>query len=104
MKTYAGREFDVYEPSGQELRIHWNIQEVPAFGDAEGTQWEADEALCSIYDDRATLISKIIHSVYTLDDEIATINNQSTKPEQYEAYQAFRAQAKALADGWINRG
>lgn len=103
MKTYAGRQFDTYEVSGQELRIHWNIQEVPApsMDDEPRTQWEADEAVANTYDTRGDLISKIIRSVMSVDAEIATINNQYDKPDEYAAYQASRAQAKALADGWL---
>jgi predicted Mrr-cat superfamily restriction endonuclease len=103
MKSYAGRQFETYEASGQELRVHWNIEQITKEGmDGQPeTQWEANEALCGVADDRATLISKIIGSVYTLADEIATINNKDSKPDEYANYQAFRTQAKALADGWI---
>jgi predicted Mrr-cat superfamily restriction endonuclease len=103
VKTYSTIEPKVYDVSGMELRIHWNIKQVPAPAMAEdqAMQWEANEALCCIFDERGVLISKIIRSVYSVDAEIATINNQATKPGEYEAYQAFRAQAKALADGWL---
>jgi hypothetical protein len=94
MKTQAGYEFQTYEVSGPELRIHWDIQEV------EGG-WEAQEALCNRYDTRDVLIEKIIGAVYSPSAEIATINNKEDKPEKYAEYQAFRTQAKALADGWI---
>jgi len=68
------------------------------------TVWEANEALCLKTDNRSALIQKIIGSVYSVADEIATINNAETKPEEYAEYQAFRVQAKALADGWLNQG
>ena len=104
MKTEARYELQTYEVSGQELRIHWNVeQKTKEIMDGEAViYWEANEALCDRLDDRATLISKIIGSVYTLTDEIATINNKDSKPEEYAEYQAFRTQAKALADGWLN--
>lgn len=101
MKTQAGYEIQPYEVSGKELRIHWNIQEVIK-EDMEGTVWEANEALCLKTDNRSALIQKIIGSVYSVADEIATINNAESKPEEYAEYQAFRLQAKALADGWLN--
>jgi hypothetical protein len=105
MKTEAGYELQTYEVSGQELRIHWNVEQKTRETDEETiTYWQANEALCRKSDDRSTLISKIIGSVYSIADEIATINNKDTKPEQYAEYQAFRAQAKALADGWLNQG
>jgi hypothetical protein len=100
MKTYSNEMPKVYFASGSELRIRWNIEQ---FETEEGTQWVADEALCGVRDDRANLISKIIRSLYTVDAELATINNQTDKPDEYATYQAFRAQAKALADGWINK-
>jgi hypothetical protein len=105
MKTYAGRQFETYETSGQELRIHWNIEQ-KSKEDTDGepiTYWEADEALCNVYDNRATLIEKIIGSVYSSAAEIAAINNKDAKPQAYAEYQAFRVQAKALADGWLNK-
>lgn len=105
MKTQSNYEFSTYEPSGQELRIHWNIEQKTREG-LDGTlesYWEADEALCLIHDNRSSLIEKIIGSVYSAGDEIATINNQAAKPEEYADYQAFRIQAKALADGWLNK-
>jgi hypothetical protein len=105
MKTYAGQSFKTYESSGQELRIHWDIEEKTR-EDMDGqttTYWEANEALCGVADNRGMLISKIIGSVYSTADEIATINNKDNKPEQYAEYQAFRTLAKALADGWLNQ-
>jgi predicted Mrr-cat superfamily restriction endonuclease len=106
MKTESGYEFQTYEPSGHELRIHWNIEQKTK-EDMDGqvvTYWEANEALCNVLDNRSQLIQKIIGSVYEVADEIATINNKDSKPDEYAAYQAFREQAKALADGWLNKG
>jgi hypothetical protein len=106
VKTESNYEFQTYEVSGQELRIHWNIATKTKndMANKPVTYWEANEALCNKSDDRAALISKIIGSVYTIPDEIATINNKDSKPEDYAKYQAFRIQAKALADGWLNNG
>ena len=103
MKTYADKLFETYYVSGAELRIRFNIKEVqaPPVSEEPRTQWEADEAVCNVYDDRSTLIEKIIGAVYTPGAELATINNQVDKPERYAEYQAFRVQAKALADGWL---
>jgi|GEM_PF-1583442 len=105
MKVYSGESLEVYAVSGQEFRIRWNIQEVsvPSMDDETRTQWEANEALCSIFDNRSQIIQKIIGSVHDIGDEIAMINNQFTRKTDYENYQSFRAQAKALADGWLNQ-
>jgi len=102
MKVQFTSEPDVYEVSGQELRIHWDITEVTR-EDMEGnpeTFWQASEALCRVSDVRNVLIEKIMATQYTTGAELAAINNGG---EDYETYQAFRVQAKALADGWIGR-
>jgi hypothetical protein len=104
MKVYSGEQPEVYAVSGQELRIHWNIQEIEVQNmDGEvQTQWEANEALCNVKDSRDVLIEKIIGSVHTAGAEIALINNKDTAPEAYAEYQAFRAKAKELAGGLVN--
>lgn len=96
MKTQFGYEPQIYEVSNCDLRIHWEIEKTDA-------GWEANEAICDIGDTRNVLIEKIISSKYTPNAEIATINNQERKPEEYAAYQEFRLLAKQLADGWIKR-
>lgn len=105
MKTYADYKFDTYEVSGHELRIHWDIKQVTRTDLAGNnqTQWEANEALCNVKDTRGALIEKIIGSVYSFAGEIATINNKDAKPDDYDKYQLFRDQAKALADGWLSQ-
>ena len=100
MKVYSTDKPETYAVSGSELRIHWDMQEII---NDETAQWEANEALCNIYDTRAQIIEKIIGSVMDTGAEIAKINNRDTDPEAYAEYQAFRALAKQLADGWINR-
>ena len=103
MKTQSNEPINTYDVSGQELRIHWNIEEKTKEGmDGESyTYWEADEALCGLHDSRSTLIDKIIACEYSIGRELATINNAEEKPDAYAEYQAFRAQAKALANGWL---
>jgi predicted Mrr-cat superfamily restriction endonuclease len=103
MKAFFDTEPSAYEASGNELRIRWDIKEVPApsMDDEPRTQWSAEEAVCNVFDNRAALISGIIRSKYSVDAEFAAINNQSTKPEEYAEYQSFRVQAKLLADGWM---
>ena len=98
MKTYSAEQLPTYQVSGQELRIHWDAKEVPA---GEETQWEQNEALCGVADSRGQIISAIIRSVYSVDAEFAAINNAEDDPAEYAAFQAFRTQAKLLADGWV---
>jgi hypothetical protein len=103
MKTQASYKIEPYEVSGYELRIHWNIEEKTKEGmDGESAvYWQANETLCNKLDNRSTLIQKIIGSVYSVADEIATINNKESKPNEYQEYQLFRLKAKNLADGWL---
>ena len=102
MKVYSSEQLPVYQVSGQELRIHWDAQEVPApsMDDEPRTQWEQNEALCHVADGYGQLVAKIIGSVYDYNAEFAAINDGG---EKYATYQAFRVQAKALAKGWINK-
>jgi hypothetical protein len=101
MKVYSGEQPEVYAVSGQELRIHWDIQEIQVQNmNGNQTQWEANEALCNVKDARDVLIEKIIGSVHSAGAEIALINNKDTAPEAYAEYQAFRAKAKELAGGF----
>jgi hypothetical protein len=99
MKVYSSEQLPTYQVSGQELRIHWDAQEVPApsMDDEPRTQWEQEEALCGVADNYGQLVSKIIGAVYDQNAEFAAINDGGQK---YEAYQAFRVKAKALAKGW----
>lgn len=102
MKTQASHEIQPYEVSEYELRIHWNIEQKTK-EDMDGstiTYWEADEALCDRRDSRSQIIEKIIGSVYTVGAEIAAIQNGGQAAEDH---QALRTQAKALADGWLER-
>lgn len=102
MKTYSAEQLPTYQVSGQELRIHWDAKEVPAPSmDEPRTQWEQNEALCDVADSRGQIISAIIRSVYSVDAEFAAINNAEDDPAEYAAFQAFRTQAKLLADGWL---
>ena len=105
MKVYSSEQPEIYAVSGQDLRIRWNIQEVPApsMDNDPRTQWEANEALCSVFDSRSQIIEKIIGSVHTAGAEVALINNKDINPEAYATYQAFREQAKVLAFAWVNR-
>jgi len=78
MKSEAGREYAIYEPSGNEVRIHWNISQKTRDMDGQSIiYWETDEALCLVDDDRDTLIAKIMEEG------------------------ADKSTAETLADGWV---
>jgi len=99
MKTYSDEQLPTYQVSGQLLLIHWNAQQVsaPSMGEPR-MQWEQNEAVCNLADDRGQIISAIIGSVYSYNAEFAAINDGGDK---YAVYQEFRTQAKVLADGWF---
>ena len=65
-----------------------------------GKVWECDEVISPTtrYDD---VVAAIIRSHYTLEAEIAMLNNYINEPEERQAewdeYQAVRADAKAYA-------
>lgn len=100
MKTYSNTQLPTYQTSGQELRIHWNAQQVPVAGinNTGALQWEQNEAVCGVNDSYDQIVAKIINSVYDYNAEFAVINDGG---EKYDVYQAFRAQAKTLARDWI---
>ncbi len=100
MKVKSDTLFEKFNVSGQELRVHWNI--VEQVTEDEVIEYVAEEALCLALDSREVIIEKIIASKYSLTHELATINNQLEKPEQYTAYQEHRALAKQLATEYVN--
>ena len=104
MKSFSDTQPDVYQVIGDALHIHWNIEEVsaPSMGEPR-TQWSANEAVVSVAANRSQIIEAIIGSVFSTGAELAIINNQSADPAVYASYQSFRAQAKQLADDWLNR-
>lgn len=106
MITISDNPLPTYQEFGERLRINFDeVQvEVPVI-DSEpriAYQYTTAEALCA--SDRSTLIDAIIRSKYSVSGEFAAINNASADPEEYAEYQAFRTQAKQLADGWLQQG
>ena len=45
----------------------------------------------------ANLVSKLIRERYSVDDEMAILRQKETKPDEYEAYNAFCEDCKAKA-------
>ena len=43
------------------------------------------------------LVSRLIRERYSIDDEMAILTQRDTKPEEYEAYNAFCEECKARA-------
>lgn len=102
MKVFAGRELQTYEPSGDDIYIHWNVEKnVKETEQGSFDEWSADEVVVKKTDSRNVVIEKIIASQYSVGAEIATINNRESRPEEYVAYQNFRLLAKELANGLV---
>jgi hypothetical protein len=94
-RTTSQIKMPAYQVSGGEVTIFWDEQ----------TEQREDEivysyAYCvvSVYDDRAAIIEKIMATQYTTGAEIAALSNGG---ESAAAHEAFRTEAKALADGWL---
>ena len=99
MRVNSNDKLPEYQVIGSKLRIHWNYEEVPETEDTP-SGWSCEEAVVSKTASRSQIIEAIIATKYpTLGAELAVINNGG---QEYEDYQAFRAMAKSLADGWIN--
>ena len=47
------------------------------------------------------LVSRLIRERYSIDDEMAILRQRDTKPEEYEAYNAFCEDCKAKAKAEI---
>ena len=103
MITQTDNTLPTYQTFGTKLHINFDEQEI-VVKDMDGNeriayQYTTAESLCAA--SRSDLINDIIKSKYTTADEFAAINNAQADPEEYAEYQAFRAQAKQLADGWV---
>lgn len=97
MRVSSVEKLPVYQVVGKKLRIHWNFQEIAATEETPAG-WSCEEACVPKTADRATIVSAIIRSRYTVDDEFAAINNGG---EDHQALLDFRIEAKALADSWL---
>lgn len=49
----------------------------------------------------SSLVSKLIRERYSVDDEMAILRQRDTKPDEYEAYNAFCEECKKKAKGEI---
>lgn len=103
MKVYSDTKLPDYQVVGNKLRIHWNAVEVTK-ENMEGpvVQWEQNEAVCNVRDSRSGIIESVMSSVYSsYGAELAAVINGG---EDAQVHEALRQTAKALADGWINKG
>jgi len=96
----ANTKQTTYQPNGGILQIYWDEQEKQReIMDEMETYYQYRFCQVRVTANRAQIIEAIMATEYTTGAEFAAINNGGA---DYEAYQAFRATAKALADGWLN--
>lgn len=104
MLTQTDNKLETYQTFGDKLHVNFDETEI-TISNLDGTKRKAYEyttAVSTSYANRDKLIEDIIRSKYTLSSELAVMNNQAERPDAYAAFQNFRMQAKALADGWLS--
>nr|QMP83410.1 MAG: hypothetical protein [Caudoviricetes sp.] len=102
MRTLSDNQPETYHVLGRKLFINYDIKE-ETVEDMDGSsriQYSYYSALCDITSNRAERIEAIIATQYTTAQELATINNKASKPDEYQVYQDLRTLAKELADGY----
>jgi hypothetical protein len=81
--------------------INFGIKEVEIkdeMGDEPRVGFEYNQVAVDVSASRADIIEAIISVKYSAGAEIALTNDRDTKADEYAEYQAFRAEAKAIAD------
>ena len=85
------------------MLINFNPEQITKEGmNGTETMYQYDQVKVSVSASRDQIIEAIMASRYTVGAELACINNKDAKPEDYEAYQAFRVQAKEIAGQVLN--
>lgn len=104
MITHATEKQETYQQLGNVLKIN-HSHSIHEFVDEiiTTTHYVCLTATTSIHASREEIIEAIMASKYTIQQEIAIINNQTEKLDAYEDYQSFRNLAKTLARDWLNK-
>lgn len=105
MITQTDNKLNTYEVYGTKLHINFDEKEITIkdMDNKERIAYEYTTASSLIYEGRDKLIEDIIRSRYSLSGELAVMNNQTDRKEDFAEFQLFRIKAKQLADGWINK-
>lgn len=100
MITHTNDRLPLYQVLGHTLRINFDEKSlsIEHFGEIQNT-YQYQTALVEVGASRSDIIEAVISCKYSPGAEIAAINNAVAAPEAYAQYQAFRVQAKNLADG-----
>ncbi len=99
MRTLSDTQPQTYQTLGRKLFINFDIKQETI--NDQRIQYSYWSAICDITASRAERIEAIISTQYSTAREIATINNQIDKPNEYAIYQELRTLAKQLADEYI---
>jgi hypothetical protein len=81
--------------------INFDIKEVEVKDEREGEPrvgFEYNQVAVNVSATRADIIEAIIAVKYSAGAEIALTNDKDTKADEYAEYQAYRVEAKAIAD------
>lgn len=85
------------------MLISFNPEQITKEGmNGTETMYQYDQVKVAVSSSRDQIIEAIMASRYTVGAELACINNKDAKPEDYEAYMAFRIQAKEISDQVLN--
>ena len=97
MRITSYTQLDTYEAQGPYLNIYWDEQaHDPKEGETE-SYWTYEMCRAFTRESYGDLVVRLIRHKYSVDDEFAAINEGG---ERYDAFLAWRVEAKALAKGW----
>jgi len=97
MRITSYTQLDTYEAQGPYLNIYWDEQaHDPKRGETE-PYWTYELCRAFTRESYGDLVVRLIRHKYSVDDEFAAINEGG---ERYDAFLAWRVEAKALAKGW----
>lgn len=105
MKANSNNHPGEYTKSKGKLFFNFNITESQKT-DEHGTRTNFDYEYVEVDSkDKDSIIKAIMRDGYTIDDEIAMINNKfkagAKEDLEYDSYQAFRAAVKLIAESAI---
>ena len=102
MTTQSHEQPEMFEHIGGAYRINFDvIEKVKEDMNGSHTYFEYTTAVSPTLN-RGDVITAVIRTKYSSDDEFALLNNLNkggaTYEQEYETYQLFRARAKEIAD------
>ena len=100
MITASDSEMPFKEHLGGKLKLHFDSTQQT--DDKGKVTWYCTTAEVQPAASRGEIIEAVIRTKYSLSAELATINNATDQPDEYAAYQLWRAKAKQLATDALN--